>query len=52
MFNDGKSKAGAAGFSGMAFIHPVKPFEDAFLFLLRHADARIPNGPADSIALL
>ena len=41
MFDDRKSKAGAAGLPGMDFIHTVESFKHFFLMFRRNADTSI-----------
>ena len=43
MLDDAQPQSGTTHFFGVAFVHPVEPFEDPFHLVLRDADAIVPN---------
>ena len=49
MLGNGKAKAGAAGFPGMALVHPVEPLKNPCVVLFRNADAGILDNHAASL---
>ena len=49
VLHNGKAKAGSADFLGMAFVHPIKAFKNAFLIFLRNTDPCIPHIHANCI---
>ncbi|MPM56173.1 hypothetical protein SDC9_102975 [bioreactor metagenome] len=48
VLHDGKAQACAAGFLGMAFVHPVKALEDPELMLYRDSDAGVGDGKGNA----
>ena len=51
VFDNRKPKPRAADLLGMAFIHPVEPFEDPVLFRRRNTDPRVRHGQAYALRL-
>ena len=49
---NGKAKTGSADFPGVAFVHPIKAFKNAFLILLRNTDPCIPHIDTDCISFV
>ena len=52
MLHNRKAKAGSADFLGMAFVHPIKTLENAFLIFFRNPDSRIPHIYTNHIAFI
>ena len=44
VFSDGETQTSAAGFTGVALIHPIEPFENPCMVFLRDTDAAVFRG--------